>query len=206
MIFVCFVEVYAGCKEYQMCVRLMQNRVKLFSTAATLFVWRLRLRLQKALSSVADTRCTKGESSFPQQTFGVCIRFWAFRWQRHSETTAQYQYYVALMRASFFWCSNAVKMHFFVPSVGPCMNYNSGRHASTDFVWPVTLFAGLYTTCRGDRVLVVIRFSVTFPPLRSYWKKRVGLPVSWTIQEVQQCMVARFDAVRLFIPVFVRSL
>ena len=62
------------------------------------------------------------------------------------------------------------------------------------------MFAGLYTTCRGDRVLVVIRLNVTFLPLRSYWNKCVGLPVSWTIQEVQQCMVARFDAVRLFIP------
>jgi len=42
-----------------MCARLMQNRVKLFSTAATLFVRRLRLRPQKALSSVADTGCTR---------------------------------------------------------------------------------------------------------------------------------------------------
>jgi len=184
----------------------MQNCVKLFSTAATLFVWRLRLRPQKALSSVADTGCTKGKSSFPLQTFGVWIRYWAFRWQRHSETTAQYQYCIALMRASFFWCSNAVKMYFFVPSVGPCMNYNSGRHASIHFVWSVTLFAGLYTTCRGDRVLVVIRFNATFLLLRPYWKKCVGLPVSWTIQEVQQCMVARFDAVRLCIPVFIRIL
>jgi len=185
----------------------MQKRVKLFSTAATLFVWRLSLRPQKALSSVANTGCTKGESSFPLQIFGDCNRYWAFRWQRHSETTAQYQYlYTSTMRASFFWCSNAVKMYFFVPSVGQFMDYSSGRHASTDFVWPVTLFAGLYTTCRGDRVLVVIRFKVTFLPLRAYWKKYVGLPVSWMIQEVQQCMVARFDAVRLFIPVFVRIL
>jgi len=39
-------------------------------------------------------RVYKGKSYFPLQTFGVCIRYWAFRWQRHSETTAQYQYYI----------------------------------------------------------------------------------------------------------------
>jgi len=38
MIFVCFVQVYVGCKVYWMCVRLMQNQIKLFSTATKLFV------------------------------------------------------------------------------------------------------------------------------------------------------------------------
>jgi len=84
----------------------------------------------------------------------------------------RYQYY-AIMRASFSQCSNAVKMYFFVPSVGPCMQHNygviSGRHTSTDCVWPITLVAGLCTTCRGERVLVVIRFNVTFLPLRPYY-------------------------------------
>jgi len=32
------------------------------------------------------------------------------------------------------------------------------------------LVAGLCTTCRGERVLVVIKFNVTFLPLRPYWK------------------------------------
>jgi len=40
LIFVCFVQVYVGCKEYQMCVRLMQIHMGLFSTATKLFVWR----------------------------------------------------------------------------------------------------------------------------------------------------------------------
>jgi len=30
------------------------------------------------------------------------------------------------------------------------------------------LGAGIYTTCRGERVLVVIRFNATFLPLRPY--------------------------------------
>jgi len=38
MTFVCFVQVYVGCKVWLMCVRLMQDCMKLFSTAAKLFV------------------------------------------------------------------------------------------------------------------------------------------------------------------------
>ena len=53
-------------------------------------------------------------------------------------------------------CSNAsfsfqrrtqLKMYFFIPSVGSCMHHNygviSGRHISTDCVWPITLVVGL---------------------------------------------------------------
>jgi len=39
----------------------------------------------------------------------------------------------------------------------------SGRHISPDCVRPITLVAGLCTTCRGERVLV-IKFNVTFVP------------------------------------------
>ena len=83
----------------------------------------------------------------------------------------QYQYY-AVMRASFFRCSNAVKKLLFRSFCKSMMHHHygviSGRHTSTDCVWSVTLVAGFYTACRGDRVLVVIRFSVTFLPLRPY--------------------------------------
>jgi len=37
MIFVCFVQVYVGCKEYQIYVRLVQNHMALFSIATKLF-------------------------------------------------------------------------------------------------------------------------------------------------------------------------
>jgi len=67
------------------------------------------------------------------------------------------------------------KMYFFVPSVRPCMHYNydviSGRHTSTDCLGLITLAAGHYTTCRGERVLVFIRLNITFLPLRFYWDK-----------------------------------
>jgi len=66
-------------------------------------------------------------------------------------------------------------MCFFVPSVRPCMHHNysvtSGRHTCRDCVWPIILFAGLYTTRRGGRVLLVIRFNVTFLALRPYWEQ-----------------------------------
>jgi len=65
-----------------------------------------------------------------------------------------------------------LKMYFFVPFVRPSMHHNYGviseSHASRDWVRPVILEAELYTTCPGERVLVVIRFNVTFPHLRHY--------------------------------------
>jgi len=65
-----------------------------------------------------------------------------------------------------------LKMYFFIPFVCPCMhhihNYGaiSERHACRDIRWPIILDAGLHTTCRGEQVLVVIRFQCTFLPLR----------------------------------------
>jgi len=39
------------CEEnFYLCVRIMQNRMEIFSTAAKLLVWCLRLRVQKAQS------------------------------------------------------------------------------------------------------------------------------------------------------------
>jgi len=40
---------------------------------------------------------------------------------------------------------------------------------------PVSLDVGLYTTCRGDRVLVFIRFNATILPLRPYCAQFVPL-------------------------------
>jgi len=62
-----------------------------------------------------------------------------------------------------------------VPSVRPCMHHNYGvilgRHTSTDYLGVKTLVAGHCTTCRSERVLVVIRLNITFLPLRLYWDK-----------------------------------
>jgi len=57
----------------------------------------------------------------------------------------QYQYY-AVMRASFFRCLKAVKNLLFRSFCRSMMHHHygviSGRHTSTDCVWPITLVAG----------------------------------------------------------------
>ena len=69
-------------------------------------------------------------------------------------------------------------MCFFVPSVGPCVHDDYGviswRRACKNYVWPISLVAGLCITCRSEQVLVAIRFSATFLPLRPYCEKCVG--------------------------------
>ena len=68
---------------------------------------------------------------------------------------------------------------------------------------PIILVAGLCTTCRSEQVLVAIRINATFLPLRPYCEKMCRLPVSWTMQKVQEWLVARFDAVRFLFSSFV---
>jgi len=84
----------------------------------------------------------------------------------------RYQYEaVNKLRASFSRCSNAVK-NVLIRSFCRSMYIGviSRRHISPDCVRPITLVAGLCTTCRGEWVLVIIKSSVTFLPLRPYWK------------------------------------
>ena len=87
----------------------------------------------------------------------------------------RYQY----CTANFFWCSNAVKMYFFIPFVSPCMHHNngviSGSHACRNCVWPMILDAELYTTCPGERVLVAIRFNVNIPTFEALLRKNAYL-------------------------------
>ena len=53
------------------------------------------------------------------------------------------------------------------------LNYGviSGSHACRDCVWPMILDADFYTTCPGERGLVVIRFNVIFLPLSTCYEK-----------------------------------
>ena len=88
----------------------------------------------------------------------------------------RYQYCAAnKLRASFSVVRMQLKTYFFVPFLRPCMHLNngviSGSHACRDCGWHTiirwhTMVAELYTTCPGERVLVAIRFSVTFLPSR----------------------------------------
>ena len=193
-----------SCKVYLMCVRLIQNRMELFSTAEKLFVWQLRLRHKKHCHPIADTGYTKSKICFPLQIFGYCMRYWAFRWQRHSKTTVMSLSCSKQLRASFSRCLTQWKMYFCVPSLRPGMHHNyaviSGRHTSTDCVWLIILVTELCTTCRGERVLIVIRFNVTFLLLRPIAKKCA--PVSckksknvWVRALVQSECLYRYSSV-----------
>jgi len=57
-----------------------------------------------------------------------------------------------------------LKTYFFFPFVRPCMHLNygviSGSHVCTDCVWRIILDAELYTTCPGERELVVMTHQV----------------------------------------------
>ena len=136
---------------------------------------------RKHTHPVADTGCRKSKICFPLQIFGDCIRYWVFRGQRHSETTIL-SILCGKQAASFFTdVRTQWKMHFFVSSLRSCTCHNHGviGHTSTDCVWPITLFAELCTTCRGEWVFPVVRFSVTFFPSFEVLLRKKFIPVSW---------------------------
>jgi len=87
-----------------------------------------------------------------------------------------YQYCAAnKLWASVSRCSNTVKSVLFrsfcTPMYASQLWCNFRSHACRDYVWSTTLDAGLYRTCRGERVLVTIRFIVAFLPLRPCYEK-----------------------------------
>ena len=97
------------------------------------------------------------------------------------------------------------RMHSFVPSVGPCMHHNYWCDFKKAYIpW---LPAAYNFGCRALYNLPwrasVSSYQVqcNIPTFEALLKKCVS--VSWTMRRVQQCMVARFAAVRLFIPVLV---
>jgi len=65
--------------------------------------------------------------------------------------------------------------------------------------------SAFYITCGGERVLVVIRFNVTYLPLRPYCEKLCTSFLNAESLTESVTMVARFVAVRLFIFVLILS-
>jgi len=104
----------------------------------------------------------------------------------------------------FFQVQMQWKMYFFVPFVRPCMHHNYGgiseNHACKDCVWPIILDAELYTTCPGERVLVVMTHQVqcNIPTFEAILRKHMHLFLE-RCRRSNNVMVACFDAVRLFI-------
>ena len=97
-----------------------------------------------------------------------------------------------------------LKMYFFVPFVRPCMHHNydgiSESHACKDCVWRTILDAGLYTTCPGERVLVVMTHQVqrNIPTFEAVLRKNMHLFLERCTRS-NNVMVACFVLVRLFI-------
>jgi len=82
-----------------------------------------------------------------------------------------------------------LKMNCFVPLVRLCMHRNYGgiseSHACKNCVWPIILDAELYTTCLGERVLIVVNHQVqcNIPTFEALCKKKYEL-VSRKMQKV----------------------
>jgi len=97
-----------------------------------------------------------------------------------------------------------LKMHFFVPFVRRRMDQNYGgiseSQACKDCVWPIILNAELYTTCPGERVLVVITHQVqcNISTFEAVIRKNIHLFLE-RCRRSTNVMFAYFDAVRLFI-------
>ena len=109
MSFVCFVQVYVLCKVYYMCVGLMQNRMELFSTAAKLFVWRLRLSAKSTVTTLLTLYGQNVQSIKHYKYLGILLDTELSN-DKDIHRQLRYQHCVAnKLRASFFRCSNAVK-------------------------------------------------------------------------------------------------
>jgi len=99
-------------------------------------------------------------------------------------------------------------MYFFLPFVRPCMHHYYGgiseSHACKHCVWPIILDAELYTTCPGERVLVVMTHHVqcSIPTSEALLRKNVHLFLE-RHRRYNNVMVACFDAARLLIFVLI---
>ena len=99
------------------------------------------------------------------------------------------------------------KMYFFCPFVRLCMHHNYGgnseSHACKDCVWLIILDPELYTTCHGERMLVVMTHQVqcNIPTFEALLRKNTYLFLE-RCRRSNNAMVACFDAVRVFIFVF----
>jgi len=101
-----------------------------------------------------------------------------------------------------------IRMYFFVPSVRPCMHHNYGEisesRACKYCVRPIILDGELYTTCPGERVLVVMTHQVqcNIPTFQAVLRKNMHLFLE-RCRRSNNVMVTVFDAVGLFMFFFI---
>ena len=110
LIFVRFVQVYQGCKVYQMCVKLMQNHMKLFSTAKKLFVRRFKAKTTRStVIPLLTLGVQRVKSVSCYKNVGIVLDI-ELSDDKEIQRQIRYQYEaVNKLRASFSRCSNAVK-------------------------------------------------------------------------------------------------
>jgi len=145
------------CEEnFYLCVRLMQNRMKMFSTTAKLLVWRLRLRVQKAQSPHYWHKTGKNLKSVNQYKYLGAVLDIELSDDKDIQRQLRSKILCNKQVASLFSrCSNAVKTVLFRSFIRPCMHHNYGgiseSHACKDCVWPIILDA-LYNLSWRARV------------------------------------------------------
>jgi len=154
------------CEEnFYLCVRIMQNRMEIFSTAAKLFVWRLRLRVLKAQSPHCWQMGDKNLKSVNHYKYLGAVLNIELSDDKDIQRQLRYQYCAAnKLRASFFRCSNAIKnvcfRSFCTPMYASQIWWNFRKSCKQRLRVPIILDAELYTTCPGERVLVVLTHRV----------------------------------------------
>jgi len=96
--------------NFYLCVRLVQNHMEIFSTTAKLFVWRLRLRVQKEQSPHYWHTGGKNLKSFTHYKYLVIELNAELPDDKHIQRQLRYQYCAAnKLQASFSRHSNTVE-------------------------------------------------------------------------------------------------
>jgi len=165
MIYVCFVQAYVGWKVYWMCVRLMQNHMKLFSTATKLFAWHLRLRQQKARSSQLLSQGIQRVKSVAHYKIMGLYEILSFQMTKtfRDNCNTKNLFFRMLERTEKCTFSFLLYVHVCITIM---LWFQEGIHPQTACSLYITLVAVHCTTCRSEWVFAVIRLNVTFLPLR----------------------------------------
>ena len=183
----------------------MQNHMEIFSTTAKLFVWCLRLRVQEAQSLHWWRMGSKNLKYVNQYKYLGAVLDTELPDDKDIQRQLRHKYCAAnKLRASSRDVQMQLKMYFFIPFVRPCMHDSYGgiseSHACKDSVWPIILDAGLYTTCPGKRMLVVMTHQVqcNIPIFEAALRKNMHLFLE-RCRRFNNVTFACFDAFRLFI-------
>ena len=147
-IFVCFVQVYFGCKDYYVCQAYAESHGITFNCNKAVS---MTFKAKSAKSILTPLLTLGGQyvKSVDQYKYLGIVLDTELSDDKDIQRQLRYQYCAAnKMRASFSRCSNAVKTYFFIPFVRPCTHHNygviSGSHACRDCVWHIIGCRALY--------------------------------------------------------------